>query len=122
VKQIRVVVTGTAHISTSGINLTEAMNLAREARRNRLKVIEGALSVENQLGAVIEHYFFGSSHERRAVFESLILNSDWCSFAEKRKLITHIINEQKLPEGREKEEFDKLMRKVMSARNAFSFY
>ncbi len=96
------------------------MNLAREARRNRLKVIEGALSVENQLGAVIEHYFFGSSHERRAVFESLILNSDWCSFAEKRKLITHIINEQKLPEGREKEEFDKLMRKVMSARNAFA--
>jgi len=120
VKQIRVVVTGTAHISTSGINLTEAMNLAREARRNRLKVIEGALSVENQLGAVIEHYFFGSSHERRAVFESLILNSDWCSFAEKRKLITHIINEQKLLEGREKEEFDKLMRKVMSARNAFA--
>jgi len=53
VKQIQVVVTGTAHVSTSGINLTEAMNLGRDARRNRLKVIEGALSVENQVDKVI---------------------------------------------------------------------
>jgi hypothetical protein len=119
-KQIQVLVTGTAQVSTSGINLTEAMNLAREARRNRLKVIEGALSVENQLDIVIAQYFFGSSHERRPIFESLILGSDWCSFAAKRKLITHIINEQKLLEGREKQEFDNLIRKVMSIRNAFA--
>jgi hypothetical protein len=120
VKQIQALVTGTAHVSTSGINLTEAMNLAREARRNRLKVIEGALSVENQLDAVILHYFFGASHERRDAFESLILNSDWCSFAAKRKFITQIIHNQNLLEGRDKAEFDKLMRKVMSVRNAFA--
>jgi len=59
VNQIQVLVTGTAQVNTSGINLTEAMNLARKARRNRLKVIEGALSVENQLDAVILHYFLG---------------------------------------------------------------
>jgi hypothetical protein len=69
---------------------------------------------------VILHYFFGSSHERRAAFESLVLNSDWCSFAAKRKLITHIINEQNLLEGRNKGEFDKLMKDVMSVRNAFA--
>src|SRR5205814_5689397 len=69
---------------------------------------------------VILHYFFGASHERRAAFESLILNSDWCSFAAKRKLITHIINEQNLLEGRDKSDFDKLMRDVMSVRNAFA--
>jgi hypothetical protein len=120
VKQIQVHVTGTAHVSTAGINLTEAMNLAREARRNRLKVIEAALSVENQLDTVIAHYFFGSSHERRAVFESLVLGSDWCSFAAKRKLITHIINEQMLLQGRDKQDFDNLIRKVMSVRNAFA--
>lgn len=119
-KQIQVLVTGTAQVSTSGINLTEAMNLGGEARRNRLKVIEGALSVENQLDTVILHYFFGSSHERRAVFESLVLNSDWCSFAAKRKLITHIINEQNLLSGREKGELDKLMKDVMAVRNAFA--
>jgi len=120
VKQIRVAVTGRVQVSTSDTDLVKGINLAREARRNRLKVIEGALTVENQLDAVILHYFFGASHERRAVFESLVLNSDWCSFAAKRKLITHIINEQKLLEGREKDEFDKLIRRVMSVRNAFA--
>ena len=110
-KQIQVIVTGTAHVSTTGINLTEAMKLSREARRNRLKIIEGALSVENQLEAVILHYFFGASHERRVVFESLVLNSDWCSFAAKRKLIAHIISEQNLLERSNKNEFEKLMKK-----------
>ena len=119
-KQIQVLITGTAQVTTSGINLTEAMNLAQEARRNRLTVIEGALSVENQLDTVIAHYFFGSSHERRAVFESLVLGSDWCSFAAKRKLITHIINEQMLLQGLDKQEFHDLIRKVMSVRNAFA--
>ena len=119
-KQIQVIVTGTAHVSTTGINLTEAMKLSREARRNRLKIIEGALSVENQLEAVILHYFFGASHERRAVFESLVLNSDWCSFAAKRKLIAHIISEQNLLERSNKNGFEKLMKDVMSVRNAFA--
>jgi len=50
----------------------------------------------------------------------LVLGSDWCSFAAKRKLITHIINEQKLLEGLDKQEFDNLIRKVMSVRNAFA--
>jgi hypothetical protein len=120
VKQIHVIVTGTAHVSTAGTNLTEAINLSREARRNRLKILEGALSVENQLEAVILHYFFGASHQRRAVFESLVLNSDWCSFAAKRKLIAHIINEQNLLQGGDKNAFDKLVRDVMSVRNAFA--
>ena len=119
-KQIKAVVTGVAHVSTAGINLAEAITLSQQARRNRLSVIEGALSVENQLEAVILHYFFGSSHERRAIFEALVLKSDWCSFAPKRKLILHIISEQSLLQGRDKNDFDKLMRDVMSVRNAFA--
>jgi hypothetical protein len=59
-KQIQAIITGVAHVSTSGINLTEAVNLAHEARRNRLKVIEGALTIENQLETIIQHYFFGT--------------------------------------------------------------
>jgi len=120
VKQVKAIITGVAHVSTSGINLTEAVNLAHEARRNRLKVIEGALTIENQLETIIQHYFFGTSHEKRAVFKSIVLDSDWCSFAAKRKLITYIIDEQNLLEGRAKNDFDKLMRDVMSIRNAFA--
>ena len=119
-KQIRVVKTAQTPVRTSGTNLIEAHKLTEQARVNRLQVIEGALTVENQLNGVILHYFFGASHERRAAFESLVLNSDWCSFAAKRKLITHIINEQNLLEGRDKSDFDKLMKDVMSVRNAFA--
>ena len=119
-KQIQVLVTGIVHVSTTGTNVTEAMGLMGEARRNRLKVIEGALSVENQLESVILHYFFGTSHEKREVFKSFILDSDWCTFAAKRKLITHIINDQNLLEGRDKNDFNGLMKDVMSFRNAFT--
>ena len=119
-KQIRVVKTAQTTVSTSGTNLVEVHKVAEQARMNRLQVIEGALTVENQLNGVILHYFFGTSHERRVAFESLVLNSDWCSFAAKRKLITHIINEGNLLEGRDKSDFDKLMRDVMSVRNAFA--
>src|SRR5438045_9499628 len=108
-KQIRVVKTAQTPVRTSGTNLNEAHKLAEQARMNRLQVIEGALTVENQLNGVIMHYFFGASHERRAAFESLILNSDWCSFAAKRKLITHILNEHNLLDGRAQRALDKLI-------------
>jgi len=119
-KQIRAVKTAETIVTTSGTNLNEVQKRAEEARMNRLQIIEGALTVESQLNGVILHYFFGASHQRRAAFESLVLNSDWCSFAAKRKLITHIINEQNLLEGGDKRDFDRLMRYVMSVRNAFA--
>jgi hypothetical protein len=119
-RQIQVTVTGQVHVSTEGTNVAQAMDLMREARRNRLKVIEGALSVESLLESVILHYFLGDSHDKREAFKALILDSDWCSFAAKRKLITHIINDQNLLEGRDKDAFDKLLRDVMSFRNAFT--
>ncbi len=119
-KLIQVPISGLISVSTSGTNVAEAMKVTDPARTNRLKVIEGALTVEYQLNAVILYYFFGASHEKRDTFESIVLNSDWCSFAAKRKLIRHIINEQKLLEGQAKDEFDKLIGKVMSVRNAFT--
>jgi len=119
-KQITVLASGQVHVSTTGTNVTAAMDLSREARRNKAKVIEGALTVENELATIISYYFFGSSHERMPTFQSLVLDSDWCSFAAKRKLINHIVSELKLLEGSEKSDFDKLLGEVMSFRNAFT--
>lgn len=119
-KQIKVLASGQVHVSTTGTNVTAAMDLSREARRNKAKVIEGALTVENELVTIISHYFFGTAHERKPTFQSLVLDSDWCSFAAKRKLINHIINELRLLEGNEKADFDKLLSEVMSLRNAFT--
>src|SRR5882762_1224904 len=107
-KQIKAVVRGTVNVSTTGTNLTEAMKLSGEARRNKSKVIEGALTVEHGLVDIISYYFFGRSHDKKAAFESLILGSDWCSFAAKRKLIGHVIDERTLLEGSYKNDYEKL--------------
>ena len=119
-KQIKVITTAIAHVSTTAINLTSVSDISREARRNKAKVIEGAYTVENDLRMIISLYFFGQSHERKSVFESLVLGSDWCSFSAKRKLISHIVNELKLLKGEAKAEFEKLLGDVMSFRNAFA--
>ena|SRR6266571_4458520 len=92
----------------------------REARQNRLVVIESALAVEDAVDTVIEWYFFPESPEKRRLFKSLVVDSDWCTFSAKRKLIKHIIDEQTLLEGKRKNEFDSLLRKVMFCRNAFA--
>jgi hypothetical protein len=119
-KQIKVRITGTAKVSNTGTDLTAVMDLMREARRNKAKVIEGAHTVENELQTIITHYFFGESHERKSVFQALVLESDWCSFSAKRKLTSHIVNELGLLTGEAKPQLEKLLSDVMSYRNAFT--
>jgi len=45
-KLIQVPISGLISVSTSGTNVAEAMKVTDPARTNRLKVIEGALTVE----------------------------------------------------------------------------
>ena len=104
----------------TAINSNEVRNLADEARCNRLAILEGALTVENLLSKIISHFFFSHNHDKKAAFDDMILNSDWCSFAAKRKLLNHIINKENLLQGLEKQEFDKGLRDVVSLRNAFA--
>src|SRR5438874_2427860 len=111
-KRIKAAKMGTICVPTEETDLTLDMKAIEEARGNKLHVIEGALSIERQLAHIIAHYFFGSSHERKPAFQSLVLESDWCSFAAKRKLVNYIINEQALLKGNDKSNFDKLLRKV----------
>lgn len=119
-KQIRVLISGLVHVSTTGTNVTRATKLLDEARRNKAKVLNGALTIEQEFIRLLSHYFFGLSHKRKAVFEALVLNSDWCSFAAKLKLIAHVIKEQQLLNGKEKKECEQLLHRVMSLRNAFA--
>lgn len=81
--------------------------------KNKIKVFETAGTIERYLDMIIAKYFYGGYSETNKDFinrfNSLILSSDWCSFAMKRKRTIHIVNEFKLLEGKEKEEFDKLL-------------
>lgn len=116
-KKIKVMQTSVVKISTTGTNVSEAAKLVQEASLNKLRILEAAISVERQLNTVIAHYFFVGLN-RKKEFEALVLDSDWCSFSAKRKLVNYIINDAGLLEGKDKEDFDKLLREVMSVRNA----
>ncbi|HEY5753706.1 MAG TPA: hypothetical protein VIT21_11200 [Chthoniobacterales bacterium] len=91
--------------------------------QNKLRIFDTTFSIEDTLERIISHYFFGddaSNKERAQKFSALVLGSDWCSFSSKRRLVMHIINETGALKGEAKNEYDKLLRDVMSARNAFA--
>jgi hypothetical protein len=73
---------------------------------------------------IITYYFFGREIPENKIkseqFKILVLTSDWCSFSSKRKLVSQIINEKQLLKGVEKNNYDNLLRKTMSYRNAFT--
>ena len=103
-----------------GVDLETLGDLGQRARENKIAIIECALAIENNLVRLISYYFFGPSHEKKETFIGLILHADWCSFAAKRNLVLHIVNECKLCKGSEKEEIATMLRDVMRYRNAFT--
>lgn len=91
--------------------------------KNKAKILDAAFDIERVLDTVISHHFFGEhneNNEKKTEFSNIILKSDWCTFSSKRKLISHIINDLRLVEGKEKSDYDQLLRKAMSYRNAFA--
>lgn len=91
---------------------------------NKLIILNASFNIESLLEKIISHYFFDrtiqSQKENEIKFQNLILSSDWCSFSSKRKLISHIINEQSLLKGKEKNDYEELLGKIMRYRNAFA--
>jgi hypothetical protein len=94
--------------------------LLERAQENRLRIIESVLVIEKRLNTLLAHYFFSDAGEQRSIFTSLVLNSDWCTFASKRNLLRHLVNLKDWIAGQAKNDFDCLLRDVMSYRNAFT--
>lgn len=91
--------------------------------QNKLRILASTFFIENTLDSILEFFFYGddpSNKERKLKFSALVLGSDWCSFSSKRRLVMHIINETGALKGAAKNDYDKLLRDVMSARNAFA--
>jgi hypothetical protein len=104
----------------AGLSSDEFFPLFAEARKNRLVVIESALVIENGISTMLSLYFCGEDFNRRQEFEALVLNTDWCSFAPKRRLLLHILKEHNLLASDAATILDTLLGKVMSHRNAFA--
>jgi hypothetical protein len=98
--------------------------VVRPFEENKLKIIDAACFIEEHLEKIIIHYFFGREIPENKVksekFKSFVLSSDWCSFSSKRKIVQHIINEEALLKGSEKNDYESLLRKTMSYRNSFT--
>jgi len=119
-KMLKLPFSATVTVSTEGTNLTEAVERAQELAKNRQAIIDGALSIEGSLIQIISYYFFGAMHEKKQNFDLIILRSSWCSFAEKRRIVQFIIEEEKLLNGKGKNDFLEALRKVGKWRNAFA--
>ena len=91
---------------------------------NKIRILDTAFAIENNIDMIIAHYFFGTNDlktkDKSEKFKTLVLTSDWCTFASKRKLIFQIINEQNLLKGSEKNDYESYLQKTMSYRNAFT--
>ncbi len=90
------------------------------ARKNKSKIIESASAIEKGISLIISNYFFEADRAKGINFENKVLNTDWCSFSAKRKLLTEIINEKEYIEGKDKSNLDNLLSKVLKYRNAFA--
>jgi len=120
-KQITGITTGIIHVSsTRTTNLTQAHQLEGYARRNKSKVLNSALAIENTLSSILSYYFYGATHERKGTFELMILNTNFCGFSEKRKLVVHVINELGLLNGKEKGDFEESLGRMIKYRNEFA--
>ena len=98
-------------------------SLLGPVRENKRRILEAGLDIEHLMQRVISHYFFSNDEINKArakQFEALILTSDWCSFASKRRLIAHIVDEKGALQGKLKNDYDKALMDLMAARNAFT--
>lgn len=93
--------------------------LLREAEENAAKVIAGACSVEKGLAEIIAHYFRPDDAEKRKELKEMILDSEWCSFGNKRKLIEKIITNKNLLQGKDVDRYQKLLADTMKTQKRF---
>ena len=104
----------------SPVNLGDAYENLQAAQANGQKIISATLGIELQLETIITYRVFGKFGPEVSFFNNHILTADWFAFSSKRKLVLAIVNEGNYLKGVDKNLFDKLLRDVMSYRNAFA--
>lgn len=90
---------------------------------NRLSIINALNELEKTINEIITYYFFGNvlyDTVNRSQFEGMILAQGWCSFNAKKNILIKILEERKSLKGKTKDEYLKLLKKVISVRNTFA--
>jgi uncharacterized protein YacL (UPF0231 family) len=118
--KIQVAHTIQLELSQESTDLEKVKALLREAEENAAKIIAGACSVEKMLSEIIAHYFNPQVEEARTALKEMIIDSDWCSFGNKRKIIEKIITKNNLFSGDKFSHYQRLLSETMKYRNAFA--
>ncbi len=91
-----------------------------QAQENGNKIILAAVAIEQQLETVILMKIAPTDEPSLSFFTDYILSSESVGLSFKRKLVLNIINQHSLLSGAEKEHFEKILRNVITWRNAFA--
>jgi hypothetical protein len=89
----------------------------------RSEVIEAGLSVENALTYTLDAFFTGASAERSELLRSLVLDAEFCTFFQKRRLLKQILDRYEVALRLDPEEMKTLRRDLHDAialRNRFA--
>jgi hypothetical protein len=91
--------------------------------QNKYRILSSANDTEHLLEEIIENHLFGNGKtntKEREDFRTLILESDWFTFSNKRKTVMQIINQTNIMKGNDKNDYDKLLKNIISYRNIFT--
>lgn len=120
-KQVKLPITGVIKPTPgSPVNVGTAYENLQATQANGQKIMSATLWVESQLETIITYRIFGKFGPEVSFFDNYILAADWFTFSSKRKLVLVIVNEGNYLGGPDKSLFEKLLRGVMSYRNAFA--
>jgi|GEM_PF-2066740 len=97
-----------------------AQGLINDKRKEIALIITSAIYIETKLKEIISSTLFSEIREEKGFVEGLILDSEWCTFSVKRKLIKQILKRKKILNGKQLNELEKSLRKVEKYRNIFA--
>lgn len=103
------------------IDLGEAQKKLNIAHKNGSEIIYTAIDVEDMMCDLLEYHIFKDlKSDGRTFFKYEILQSSKLSFNDKKSLIRTIIEKEDLLQGKNKNNFDKILKNVQGNRNAFA--
>lgn len=112
------------HMVSLGRMIDDTITLKIDtAKKNGGKILYATQSIEQQLESILLIYFMGpfiSYSQNREMFENEILQSSALTFSKKKELVSKIINEKQLLDGKRKSKVQSLLKKIMEWRNAFA--
>jgi hypothetical protein len=102
------------------LTIEDDFDEAREIRRIAGRIISATSAVDQVIAEIIAGTIFREVKEHRELVLGSVLNSDWCSLAAKRKLLTIAIEKFNLLNGAKKSLLEQNLKKVTQYRNAFA--